>query len=167
VRSIADAAIECLLAADPDEKVRRTAAAADTWRAGGLAPPPDDAPRAPDRPTRPSRPRLVPPHAVARRRLTSARGRAALVHALAHIEHNAIGLAWDCVARFRGLPRAFYDDWVSVADDEARHFAALRARLREMGHDYGDFDAHDGLWEMAGKTAHDLLARMALVPRVL
>jgi uncharacterized ferritin-like protein (DUF455 family) len=167
MRSVAEAAIACLMAADPGEKVRRTLEAADTWRAGGLAPPASDAPAPPERPPAPVRPRLVPPHAVARRRLTSARGRAALVHALAHIEHNAIGLAWDCVARFRGLPLAFYDDWVAVAADEARHFAALRARLREMGCDYGDFDAHDGLWEMARKTAHDLVARMALVPRVL
>jgi uncharacterized ferritin-like protein (DUF455 family) len=89
------------------------------------------------------------------------------VHAIAHIEFNAIDLAWDAVYRFRGLPHAYYADWVSVANDEARHFSLLRARLQELGYDYGDFDAHNGLWEMAEKTAHDGLARMALVPRVL
>ena len=88
-------------------------------------------------------------------------------HAIAHIELNAIDLAWDAVYRFRGLPAAFYADWVQVAHDESRHFVLLRNRLREFGHDYGDFDAHNGLWEMTEKTAHDGLARMALVPRVL
>ena len=89
------------------------------------------------------------------------------MHAIAHIEFNAIDLAWDAVYRFRGLPQAYYADWVGVASDEARHFALLRGRLQQLGHDYGDFDAHNGLWEMAGKTADDGLARMALVPRVL
>ena len=89
------------------------------------------------------------------------------VHAIAHIEFNAIDLAWDAVYRFRGMPQQFYADWVGVAADEARHFKMLRERLQQLGHDYGDFDAHNGLWEMAEKTAHDGLARMALVPRVL
>lgn len=94
-------------------------------------------------------------------------GLAAFVHAVAHIEFNAIDLAWDAVYRFRGMPAAYYADWAAVAHDEARHFAMLRNRLHALGHDYGDFDAHNGLWEMAEKTAHDGLARMALVPRVL
>src|SRR5690606_2677139 len=113
------------------------------------------------------RPRLVHPRELPRRGFGTAEGRAAFLHAIAHIEFNAIDLGWDAVYRFRGMPAAFYADWVSVADDEARHFALLRARLRDLGHDYGDFDAHNGLWEMAEKTAHDALARMALVPRVL
>ena len=86
---------------------------------------------------------------------------------MAHIEFNAINLAWDAVYRFRGLPRAYYDDWVGVADEEARHFGLMRDRLRTLGHDYGDFPAHDGLWSMARRTAADPLARMALIPRVL
>ena len=94
-------------------------------------------------------------------------GRAALLHAIAHIEFNAVDLAWDAAYRFRGMPETFYDDWVRIADDEARHFALLRGRLQALGHDYGDFDAHNGLWEMCEKTAHDGLERMALVPRVL
>ena len=118
-------------------------------------------------PGRPRRPHLVAPRALAQRGLGSALGRAALVHAVAHIEFNAINLAWDAVYRFRGLPLAYYRDWVAVAVDEARHFGLLAARLAELGHVYGDFDAHDGLWEMAVNTADSCLARMALVPRVL
>lgn len=118
-------------------------------------------------PGRPQRPHLVAPRALAQRGLGSAQGRAALVHAVAHIEFNAINLAWDAVYRFRGLPLAYYRDWVGVAVDEARHFGLLSARLAELGHAYGDFDAHDGLWEMAMQTADSCLARMALVPRVL
>jgi uncharacterized ferritin-like protein (DUF455 family) len=116
---------------------------------------------------RPARPVLVRPRDVPSRGLGTAAGRAALVHAVAHIEFNAINLALDACCRFRGLPAAFYRDWLDVAQDEARHFQLLRDRLRELGHDYGDFPAHNGLWEAAEKTAHDVLARMALVPRVL
>jgi uncharacterized ferritin-like protein (DUF455 family) len=118
-------------------------------------------------PGRPARPLLVHPRDLPRRGFGSPQGRAAFVHAIAHIEFNAIDLAWDAAYRFRDMPREFYADWVSVANDEARHFAMLRERLQQMGFDYGDFDAHNGLWEMAEKTAHDGLARMALVPRVL
>src|SRR5690606_22492043 len=118
-------------------------------------------------PGRPLRPRLVAPRALPQRGLGSAHGRAAFVHAIAHIEFNAINLAWDAVYRFDCMPHDYYADRVGGAADEARHFALLRARLLELGHDYGDFDAHDGLWEMAVQTAHDCLARMALVPRVL
>ena len=89
------------------------------------------------------------------------------MHAVAHIEFNAINLAWDAVYRYRDMPEAYYRDWASCAHDEARHFAMLSARLAELGHRYGDFDAHDGLWAMAEKTAHHDTARMALVPRVL
>ena len=118
-------------------------------------------------PGRPAKPALVHPRDLPRRGLGSVQGRAAFVHAIAHIELNAIDLAWDAVYRFRGLPSALYADWVQVAHDESRHFVLLRNRMREFGHDYGDFDAHNGLWEMTEKTAHDGLARMALVPRVL
>jgi len=166
VESLFAKAVQCLGASSPDERVRLTEAAVDAWRTGRLTLDTLAGP-APGRPAHPERPRLVPPQHVPRRRLRSVRGRAAFVHALAHIEFNAIGLAWDCVARFRDLPRAFYDDWVGVAADEARHFTMLRSRLHQLGAEYGDFDAHDGLWEMAGKTRHDLLARMAMVPRVL
>ncbi len=98
-------------------------------------------------------PTLVNPRQVPQRGLGTAEGRAAFVHAVAHIEFNAINLAWDAVYRYRGKPDAYYRDWASCANDEARHFRDAFARLAELGHDYGDFDAHDGLWEMAEKTA--------------
>jgi uncharacterized ferritin-like protein (DUF455 family) len=113
------------------------------------------------------RPRLVHPRALAQRGLGTPAGRAALVHAVAHIEFNAVNLALDAIHRFRGLPQAYYDDWIGVAVDEARHYRMLAARLAELGHAYGDFDAHDGLWDMALRTRDDFVARMALVPRVL
>lgn len=118
-------------------------------------------------PGRPARPLLVHPRKVPQRSLGTPQGRAALVHAIAHIEFNAINLALDAGWRFTGMPDAFYADWLSVAQDEARHFAMLRTRLQSLGFDYGDFSAHDGLWEAAEKTRHDPLLRMALVPRVL
>jgi len=162
------AAQRCLAADDPSEKVALTQHYAAAFARGELAVPADPAPPEPIRmPGRPPRPRLVHPRELPRRGLGSAEGRAAFVHAIAHIELNAIDLAWDAVYRFRGPPQAFHADWVSVAADESRHFELLRTRLRAYGHDYGDFDAHNGLWEMCEKTAHDGLARMALVPRVL
>lgn len=118
-------------------------------------------------PGRPVRPELVPFNALQRRSVGTAHGRAVLIHALAHIEFNAIDLALDVVWRFAGLPEAFYRQWVGVAREEALHFELLRAHLQTLGHDYGDFPAHNGLWEMAEKTRHDPLARLALVPRTL
>lgn len=166
--SIFDAARECLDCADPAQKVALTQRHAAAFRAGELKVPAEaPAPLPIGMPGRPPRPRLVHPRELPRRGLGSSEGRAAFLHAIAHIELNAIDLGWDAVYRFRGLPQAFYADWVSVADDESRHFSLLRTRLGELGFDYGDFDAHNGLWEMCEKTAHDGLARMALVPRVL
>jgi uncharacterized ferritin-like protein (DUF455 family) len=118
-------------------------------------------------PGRPPRPELVAPSRVPRRRIGTPEGHAALVHAVAHIEFNAINLACDAAWRFQGLPAAYYGDWLKVAAEEAHHFSLLRDRLRALGHDYGDFPAHDGLWELARKTADDPLRRMALVPRVM
>lgn len=118
-------------------------------------------------PGRPRQPQLVHPRQVPRRGLGSVEGRAALAHAVAHIEFNAINLALDAACRFSGMPLAFYADWISVAQDEARHFQLMAARLNELGFQYGDFPAHNGLWEAAQKTAHDVMVRMALVPRVL
>ena len=162
------AAKRCLDATDPAEKLRLTHA---TWealqseqlRAEATSPAPDPI----GTPGRPALPRLVPQRQVPHRGLGTPEGRAALVHAVAHIEFNAINLAWDAVYRFRHMPPDYYRDWASCANDEARHFAMLSKRLAELGHAYGDFDAHNGLWEMAEKTAHHDTARMALVPRVL
>ena len=115
----------------------------------------------------PERPLLASPASMPRRQLNGPENHAALIHALAHIEFNAINLALDAVQRFAGLPREFYGDWLIVAAEEAYHFSLLRNHLLGLGKDYGDFPAHAGLWEMAEKTAHDPLARMALVPRLL
>jgi uncharacterized ferritin-like protein (DUF455 family) len=160
-------AVWCLAQTDAGAKQQETQAAAAAWRSGELALDRTVQPAVPDEAGRPPRPRLVAPGRLASRGTGSRAGRAALVHALAHIEFNAINLAWDAVARFRDMPREFYDDWIRVADEEAKHFGLLCARLADLGHVYGDFDAHEGLWEMARKTAGDVLVRMALVPRVL
>jgi uncharacterized ferritin-like protein (DUF455 family) len=157
-----------LEAADPAEKIARSAAIAAAWRGGALTE--IGAASPPARPARPARPVLLEPRAMPKRRAGgSPAGRVALLHALAHIELNAIDLAWDIIARFgdAALPRDFYDDWVGVAAEEAKHHALLAQRLTELGAAYGDLPAHDGLWEAAQATAHDLLARLAVVPLVL
>ncbi|WP_301334299.1 ferritin-like domain-containing protein [Solimonas sp. SE-A11] len=118
-------------------------------------------------PGRPERPALIRPRDVPHRGLGSVAGRVALLHAVAHIEFNAINLALDACWRFRGMPADYYRDWLSVAQDEARHFSLLSARLAQLGAAYGELPAHNGLWEAAEKTATDPLLRMALVPRVL
>ena len=154
-----------LMTADPVEKCRATRAlhAADS---SGLSASTGAAEPVPV-PGRPERPHLIHPAKLARRGLGTPHGRAALIHAIAHIEFNAINLGLDAAYRYRGMPAAYYEDWLSMAADESRHFEMLNARLADFGHTYGDFDAHDGLWEMAVKTAHDPMIRMALVPRVL
>lgn len=120
-----------------------------------------------DLPGRPERPELVEPRLLQRRSMSTPQGRVVLLHALAHIEFNAINLALDAVWRFAGMLDAFYADWLTVAAEEAYHFSLLSARLADYGHAYGDFPAHNGLWEMCERTRDDVLARMALVPRVL
>ncbi|HZT87679.1 MAG TPA: ferritin-like domain-containing protein [Stellaceae bacterium] len=165
--ALAAGAVAVLETADPAAKVAASRALAAHWRGGGMA---VGTTLPPARPARPNRPVLLPPKAMPRRRsFGSAGGRVALLHALAHIELNAIDLGWDIVARFSGeaLPREFYDDWVSVAAEEAEHFAMLARRLGELGAAYGDLPAHDGLWQAAAATADDLLARLAVVPLVL
>ncbi len=156
-----------LLEPDPDIKAESARVLKAQWDAGQLEIT-DTAPaEIIEVPGRPARPVLVLPREVPHRSVHSAEGRAALVHALAHIEFNAINLALDAAYRFRGLPHDFYGDWLQVAAEEAYHFTLLRDHLRTLGFDYGGFPAHNGLWEMAVKTAHDPLVRMALVPRVL
>ncbi len=118
-------------------------------------------------PGRPALPVLVPPAEVPRRSLHTAEGRAALLHAIAHIEFNAIDLALDIVWRFPDLPEDFYRDWLRIAREEAQHFTLVDDHLRTLGYAYGDFAAHRGLWDMAEKTADDVLARLALVPRAM
>ncbi|MFT4190503.1 MAG: ferritin-like domain-containing protein [Comamonas sp.] len=118
-------------------------------------------------PGRPQRPALLHHTQVPRRSPFTPEGHAALIHAIAHIEFNAINLALDAIWRFAGMPAAFYTDWLRVAAEEARHFTLLAAHLATLGHAYGDFPAHDGLWTMTERTKDDIVARMALVPRTL
>jgi len=165
--SLTSGAVAILATADPSAKAFASRRLAEVWNAGGLdigasVPPP--------RPARPERPQLRPPKEMPKRRaFGSLAGRVALLHAVAHIELNAIDLAWDIIARFRRepLPRGFFDDWVGVAAQEAVHFELLAQRLADFAAHYGDLPAHDGLWESAAATADDLLARLAVVPLVL
>jgi uncharacterized ferritin-like protein (DUF455 family) len=161
------AAKQCLDACDVSSKLALTASHARAWREQQLTLVDDVPLQAISQAGHPARPELVPPRQLARRSLHTDEGRAALIHAIAHIEFNAINLAWDAVYRFRDMPRDYYTDWIQVAAEEATHFALLREHLQSLGYDYGDFKAHNGLWEMAEKTAADPMVRMALVPRVL
>ncbi|AJP74417.1 rhamnosyltransferase [Sphingomonas hengshuiensis] len=152
---------------DPRAKTMAARFAAREWRLGRLAHRFDVA--MPDRPARPAAPELLPPNRMPRRgKGGSERGRIALIHALAHIEFVAIDLAFDMIGRFGGqFGRGFTDDWMKVGADEAMHFALLDRRLRQLGSRYGAMPAHDGLWDAAAVTAHDPLARLAIVPMVL
>ena len=176
-RALSEAAVTVLTTADPREKARLSHAFAAAWRGGSMVSIGLMAP--PDRPSRPARPELRPPRDMPKRRKAgSMAGRIALLHALAHIELNAIDLSWDIIARFAAeaegaagnafaLPRGFFDDWARVADEEAKHFLLLSDRLKALGSSYGALPAHDGLWEAAIETAGDLAARLAVVPLVL
>jgi uncharacterized ferritin-like protein (DUF455 family) len=156
-------ALAVLVECNPDDKAR-AGRVADPSRVSGSEQPIDEPEGVPGRPARPA---LVPPGKVAPRSIATREGRAALIHALAHIELNAIDLAADACWRFRGLPDDFYRDWTRVMREESHHFQLLAAHLATMGFGYGDFPAHDSLWQMAERTRHDVLARIALVPRTL
>jgi len=157
--------VRILRMTDPAEKSQATSDLADAWRRGAATIDRDCAEAAPDEPGRPARPELVPPARLPRRGVQNPGGRAAMLHAIAHIEFTAIQLALDACARFRDLPDAWYGDWLMVAADEASHFQLLEQALQTRGFAYGSFTAHGGLWEAAHRTRHDPLARMALVPR--
>jgi uncharacterized ferritin-like protein (DUF455 family) len=162
------AADAVLSAAEPAMKIARSHETAEAWCQGEISEIGDTKP--PERPARPQRPVLLPPREMPKRRAGGEReSRVALLHAIAHIELNAIDLAWDLIARFAGddLPRAFFEDWVAVADEEAKHHGLLADRLADLGAAYGELPAHDGLWEAAEATSGDLLARLAVVPLVL
>jgi uncharacterized ferritin-like protein (DUF455 family) len=162
------AALFWLCEPDPIRKAAGVTALAHAWQTGTIT---LDAQATLDAerviPGQPARPELVSPLAVKRRAMHTAEGRAILIHALAHIEFNAINLALDVIWRFADMPEAFYADWLQVAAEEALHFSLLAEHLRGQGYAYGDFPAHNSLWEMAAKTAHDILARIALVPRTM
>ena len=166
-QSIFDRAKYCISISDPIEKCNQTHQLADDWNNQRLILDDSDNVEPIGKPGRPPKPRLVHPRDVAKRSVHTVNGRIILAHALAHIEFNAINLALDAVYRFRGMPADYYADWIKVADEEAYHFSLLHTYLTDRDCQYGDHDAHNGLWEMAVKTADDVLVRMALVPRVL
>lgn len=168
--SLVAAALEIVAASDPVDKAHRALAAATLWCAGALSLGALSSSQSmPQRPGRPARPLLLPPRAMPRRSTDGMRGRIALLHALAHIELNAVDMTWDLVGRFAHvpMPRAFIDDWVTVGGEEAAHFLLVSRRLCELGAAYGDLPAHDGLWQSAQATGDSLIARVAVVPLVL
>ncbi len=163
--SLCDWAVEILSTAAPSDKVAKTGIAAAAWRAGAL---PVGSAVPPQQPARPAKPELCDPRNMPKRS-AGPKGRVALVHAIAHIELSAIDLAWDIIARFTAadLPRGYYDDWVDVAVEESQHYAALAARLTELGAAYGDLPAHAGLWDAAERSARDLATRLVAIPLTL
>ncbi|WP_428428825.1 ferritin-like domain-containing protein [Pararhizobium sp.] len=169
IRSLRDGAVRAIRAADLDIKTLLTQETARRWSERTLSlRSPLDTP-VPDRPGRPEKPELIPPRQMPKRALTTDKGRIALLHAIAHIELNAVDLALDIVARFatEAVPNSFFDGWMKVAFEEAKHFRMVRDRLRQLGADYGDLPAHDGLWQAAHDTRNDLTARLAVVPLIL
>lgn len=168
MESIFNAAYDCIICNDIDEKIALTKNYALAWQAGSLSldddlPPPVSI----EFPGQPTNLQLVSPVSVPKRKLHSEAGLIALLHAIAHIEFNAINLAWDAIYRFRTLPKEFYQNWLQVAVEEAQHFSLIRTQLQALGGEYGQLTAHNGLWEMAVTTEQDVMLRMALVPRVL
>ena len=171
-QNVYQCAYDCLMCPDPELKVRMTMTLFELYDSGKLVfdeQGKDSTSSVPRLlvPGRPERPELVPPRDLAKRSTYTDEGKAALIHSLAHIEFNAINLALDAVYRFRDLPAQYYADWLRVAKEEAYHFTLLSEHLNSLGYRYGDFPAHNGLWEMAVETDHDVLVRMALVPRVM
>jgi uncharacterized ferritin-like protein (DUF455 family) len=161
-------ALQCLLETDPVAKTAQVLDMTAAYRAGGWELDSCAVLSASGTiPGRPERPALVSPRLVGRRSMVTTEGRAMLIHALAHIEFNAINLALDALWRFPAMPAAYYSDWLRVAMEEAVHFSMVTAHLQVLGYQYGDFPAHNSLWEMVEKTRDDVLARMALVPRTL
>ncbi len=165
--SVFSQAYRALVLREPAEKAVAVRQLSEQWAEGGLATTAEGAPATIPAPGRPDRPALVHPRELKQRKLHTPEGHAAFIHALAHIEFNAINLALDAVYRFREMPADFYADWISVAVEEVYHFELLTGHLTSLGYVYGDFPAHNGLWDMALRTADDLLLRMALVPRVM
>ncbi len=157
----------CLLEDEPTHKVAMANALATDWNANTLTNNNIALAQSVPVPGRPAKPILVAPRELHRRSAHTVEGRAALIHALCHIEFNAINLALDAVYRFRDMPTRYYTDWLQVVSEEAYHFSLLAEHLSTLGYHYGDFPAHNGLWEMAVQTDHDVMVRMALVPRVM
>ena len=162
------AALQALLASDAADKLNQVQEMGRAWDNGQLSLDTQWQIAAPSGiPGRPALPQLVLPKLLPRRAMHTHEGRACAIHALAHIEFNAINLALDAIWRFAGMPAAYYTDWLQVAREEALHFSLLEQHLQTMAYAYGDFTGHNSLWEMAEKTVADVLPRMALVPRTL
>lgn len=169
ITSLRGGAIAAIAARDVERKATLAQETANRWLARTLSLRSPLDPALPDRPGRPEKPDLIPPKNMEKRSLHSLKGRIALLHAIAHIELNAVDLALDIVARFATakVPNSFFDDWMQVAFEEAKHFRLVRQRLQQLGADYGDLPAHDGLWQAAHATRGDLTARLAVVPLIL
>lgn len=169
IESLRGGATAAIIAADLDLKTALAQETARRWFARTLSMRSPRDPALPHRPGRPEKPELIPPKHMEKRSLHTLKGRIALLHALAHIELNAVDLALDIVARFttERVPHSFFDGWMQVAFEEAKHFRLVRDRLRDLGADYGDLPAHDGLWQAAHDTRNDLTARLAVVPLIL
>lgn len=157
----------CLMENDPQRKVDCTKALYAKCQSDSLERTAHKEIQRIERPGRPEHPNLVRPRELAKRSPFTDEGRAALIHSLCHIEFNAINLGLDAVYRFQDMPSDYYIDWLKVAAEEAYHFSMLHEHLQTLGYEYGDFDSHNGLWEMALDTDYDVLVRMALVPRVM
>ncbi|MBA3042071.1 MAG: ferritin-like domain-containing protein [Alphaproteobacteria bacterium] len=169
ITSLRGGATLAILSPDLDEKTELAQETARRWHARRLSLRSPLDPELPERPGRPEKPLLVPPKATEKRSLHTLPGRIAMLHALAHIELNAVDLALDIVARFASepVPHSFFDGWMRVAFEEAKHFRMVRERMQALGADYGDMPAHDGLWQAAHSTRNDLTARLAVVPLIL
>jgi uncharacterized ferritin-like protein (DUF455 family) len=169
--SLTQMAVDVLTTADGREKTAKSHAHAKTWfdsvASGNPLPIGNTSP--PNDPARPAKPELLSPNDVPKRKPGSIKGRAALLHAIAHIELNAVDLHWDIIPRFAhiNMPRGYFDDWVKAADEESKHFNLLCDRLEDMGSYYGALPAHAGMWRSAAETADDFMGRLAIVPMVL
>lgn len=155
----------CIQSSDPIEKTNCAKQLYQAYQANELSAERPAQIRDYQSPGRPEKPQLVAPRDLPRRSINTAQGRAALLHSIAHIEFNAIDLALDAVYRFAGMPQQYYADWLQVAAEEAHHFELINNHLDSLGYSYGDFAAHNGLWDMAMQTKHSIMVRMAVIPR--
>lgn len=167
ITSIFHAALSCIQESELKSKIELTNRFRELWLKQELNQNPTGEIIKIDAPGRPNKLMLVLPRALPKRKLHRPDGKAALLHAIAHIEFNAINLAWDAIYRFQNMPTEYYTDWLQIAYEEAKHFSLLNDYLNHLGYEYGDFPAHNGLWELAVKTDYDVLVRMALVPRIM
>jgi len=165
--NVFDAAEQVLNSDTVESKIKASLDAVILWQNGKLSLQASTETECLVRFKNPARPFLVEPSKLPNRSVATSHGQAAFIHAITHIEFSAINLAWDAIYRYRDLPHSYYEDWIKVASEETNHFLMLNQRLDELSYTYGDFDAHSGLWDMAEKTAHSFLHRMAVIPRGL